>query len=209
VRGDVGGHAHRDARAAVGEEVRDAAGQDDGLLARAVVVGDEIHRLHVDVGHHLGGHLRHARLGVTHRRRGVAVDGAEVALPVHEGVAQAEILRHAHQGVVDRRVAVGMVFAHDFADDARRLLVGLVGAVAQVVHGVEDATMDGLQAVSYVGKRSTDDDAHRIVEIGALHLLFDGDRNLVLGCGLHPKPSLRGERPGLGPSGTPGSRKIL
>ena len=54
-------------------------------------------------------------LGVAHRPRRVAVDRAEVALAVDQQVAQREVLRHAHERVVDRRVAVRVVLA-----DARR-----------------------------------------------------------------------------------------
>ena len=62
-------------------------------------------------------------LGVAHRRRVVAVDRAEVALPVDQRVAQREVLRHAHERVVDRGVAVRVVLAHHVADDARALHV--------------------------------------------------------------------------------------
>ena len=70
--------------------------------------------------------LAQAHLGVAHRRRRIAVDRAEIALPVDQRQAHGEILRHAHQRVVDRLVAVRMVFTDDVADDARRLAVRLV-----------------------------------------------------------------------------------
>src|SRR5690606_29370474 len=52
---------------------------------------------------------------------------------------------------------------------------GAVGAVAAVVHGVDDAAVDGLEAVAHVREGARDDDAHRVVEIGALHLLVEVD----------------------------------
>ena len=72
---------------------------------------------------------READLRVAHRGGGVAVDGAEVALPVHERLAHREVLRHTDDRVVDRRVAVRVVLAHDVADDAGGLLVRAAGAV--------------------------------------------------------------------------------
>ena len=48
--------------------------------------------------------------------------------PSISGRRMREILRHAHQRVVDRLVAVRVVFTHHVADDARRLHVGLVPA---------------------------------------------------------------------------------
>ena len=69
VRRDVGRHADGDARAAVDEQVGEARRQHDRLLARAVVGGDEVDRLGVDVAQHLGGQAVQARLGVAHGRR--------------------------------------------------------------------------------------------------------------------------------------------
>ena len=37
------------------------------------------------------------------------------------------------------------------------------------------AAMDRLEAVTHVGKRPTDDDAHRITQVRRAHLVFDGD----------------------------------
>jgi hypothetical protein len=48
----------------------------------------------------------------------IAVDRAEVALAVHQHVAHRKVLRHAHDGVVHRLVAVRVVLADDVADDA-------------------------------------------------------------------------------------------
>ena len=128
---DVGGHAHGDARGAVDQEVGEAAGQHQGLLQGAVVVGDEVDRFLVQVLEEFVGQTGQAHLGVTHGRRGVAVDGAEVALAVHQGVAQGEVLGHAHHGVVDRGVAVGVILADDVADDAGALAVGPVAVVSR------------------------------------------------------------------------------
>ena len=98
--------------------------------------------------------LRHAHFGVTHGRRGVAVDGAEVALPVDEQVAHRERLREADDRVVDRDVAVRVVLTDDVADDARGLLVGAVVVVAELAHRMQHAPMHGLQAVADVGQRA-------------------------------------------------------
>ncbi len=178
VRRDVGRHADGDAGGAVDQQVGDARRQHQRLLLRAVVVGPPVHRLLVDVlADHLLGELGQAHLGVTHRRRVVAVERAEVALAVDQRVAHGEVLRHAHDGVVDGGVAVRVVLAHHVADDARRLLVRPVGAVAPLPHAVEDPPVHRLQAVPHVGQGAPDDHAHRVIEIAALHLLFDVDRD--------------------------------
>ncbi len=177
---DVGGHAHGDAGRAVDEQVGQLRRQDGRLHARAVVVLDEVDGVLVDVGQDLGGDGRHARLGVAHGRRRVAVHGAEVALSIDEREAQREVLRKAHQGVVDGLVAVGMVLAHDVADDGGALAIGGRGGEAHLAHRVEDAAVHGLQAVADVRQRAADDDAHGVVEVRRLELLLDGDRADVL-----------------------------
>ena len=177
---DVRGHADGDAVAAVDEEVGELRGQDLGHGQALVVVRDEVDRFLVDVGHELVGQLLQPDLGVAHGRRGVAVDRAEVALPVDEEVAQAEVLGHPDERVVGGLVAVGMEFADDVADDAGRLLVGLVVVRAALVHGVEDAAVDRLEAVLDVGDGPADDDAHGVVEVRPAHLLLEADDGEVL-----------------------------
>ena len=178
---DVGRHADRDARGAVHEQVGEPGGQDQGLGFAAVVVRPEVDRFLVEVGQQLVGDLRHADLGVAHGRRVVAVHRAEVALPVDQRVAQAEVLGHAHDRVVDRRVAVGVVLADHVAHDAGGLLVGLVPVVGKLVHGEEDAAVHGLQAVPDVRKRPPHDHAHGVVQVGTAHLLLEADRVGFLG----------------------------
>jgi hypothetical protein len=70
-----------------------------------------------------------------------------------------------------------MVDAHALADDFGALGVLLVVFEAHLAHGVEDAAMDGLEAVAGIGQSAPDDDRHRVIEIGAAHLFFnvDGD----------------------------------
>ncbi len=117
VRWDVRRHPHRDPRGAVHEQVREACGQHERFASRAVVVGYEVDRVHVEVAQHLGRDAGQARLGVAHRGGGIVVDRAEVALAVDELVAHREVLRHAHERVVDGRIAVGVIVAHHLADD--------------------------------------------------------------------------------------------
>ena len=175
VRRDVGRHADRDAGGAVDQQVRHARRQHDRLALLAVVVGDEIDGLLVDVGQQLGRQLRHAALGVPVGRRRIAVDRAEIALAVDQHVAHREVLRHAHQGVVGRGVAVRVVLAEHVADHARALLVRPVPDVVALVHREQDAAVHRLQAVADVGQRAPDDDAHGVIEIRPAHLVFEID----------------------------------
>ena len=127
VRRDVGRHADRDARGAVGEQIGEGAGQHHRLLVGAIVSRAEVDRVLVDAVEQQPRHLGHARLGVAHGRGAIAVDIAEIALPVDQRVARGEILRQPHQRVVDRLVAMRVEAAHHVADDLGRFLEAAAG----------------------------------------------------------------------------------
>ncbi len=118
---DTGGHADGNAGGAVGQQVGEAGGQHDRLLPGAVVVVHEVHRALLDVPQQLHADGAEPGLGVALGRRRVAVHRAEVALAVHQGIARGERLGHAHQGVVDGRLAVRVVVAVHVADDLAAL----------------------------------------------------------------------------------------
>ena len=180
VRRHVGGHADRDPGRAVDEQVGQPGGQHHRLAGRAVEVGHEVDRLAVDVAQQLLGDAREAALGVAVGGRRVAVDRAEVALPVDQRVAEREVLDHAHERVVDRAVAVRVVVLEHLADHARALGVGARGDQALLLHRVQDAAVDGLEAVAHVGQRAADDDRHRVVEERRADLVLDGDRDRLV-----------------------------
>ncbi|GAA3300518.1 hypothetical protein GCM10020295_41480 [Streptomyces cinereospinus] len=69
----------------------------------------------------------------------------------------------------------GVVVAHDVADHAGALVEAALGTVPAVVHRVQHAAVDGLEAVPDVRQRAGDDDGHRVVEIRALHLRLEPD----------------------------------
>ena len=175
VRRNIGRHADRDAAGAVDQQIGKARRQHHRLVLVAVVVGLEIDGVLVDVVEQRHRRLGQPAFGVAHGRRRIAVDRAEIALPVDQLQAHGKILRHAHQRVVDRLVAVRVIFAHHVADHARRFDVFLVGRVALLVHRKENAPVHRLQAVAHVGQRARHDHAHGVIEIAALHFLGDRD----------------------------------
>jgi hypothetical protein len=165
---DGGCHADRDALGAVGQEVGEAGRQNFGLQRVAVVGRPEVDRVLVDAVEQRRRDLGQARLGVAHGRRVIAVDVAEVALAVDQRKAQREVLGQAHQGVVDRLVAVRMKLADHVADHPGRLLEALVRGQAQLAHGIEQAPVHRLEAVAHVGQRARHDGRQRIGEIALL-----------------------------------------
>ncbi len=175
MRRNVRRHADGDAACPVDQKVRKFCRHNDGLGERAVVVVAEVDRFLVEVIEQRMRRLLQTAFRVTLGRRGVAVDGTEVALAVDQRQAERPVLRHASQRIVDRHVAMRMVFTHHVTGDAGTFDVFLVPVDAQLRHAIEDAPVHGLQAVTDVRKRAADDDAHRVIEIRPLHFLHDGD----------------------------------
>ena len=89
------------------------------------------------------------------------------------------MLRHAHQRVIDRGIAMGVIFTDDIADDARRLAEWFVILIAVLMHRIENTAVHGLEAVAHIGQRPAHDHAHGVVEIRTLHLLRDRDRSYI------------------------------
>ena len=155
---DVGGHTNSDALTAVDQQVRETAGQNAGLLLGLIKVGVPVDGILVDIGQHLHGHTAHAGLGVTVSSRGVAVHRTKVTLTIHQRIAQREVLCQTYHGIVDRCVAVGVVRAQHRTNGIGRFAVCMAGVVAALMHGVQDAAVDRLQAVPHIGQGAGHDD---------------------------------------------------
>ena len=140
----------------------------------AVVVRLEVDRILVDIAENRERRLGQPRLGISIGRRGIAVDRAEIALPVDQRHAHGEILRHPDHRVVNRLVAMRMIFTDHVTDDARGFDVLLVRRMALLVHRVQNAPMHRLQPVARIRQRARHDHAHGVIEVGAFHLVEDG-----------------------------------
>src|SRR5699024_1426355 len=78
-------------------------------------------------------------------------------------------LHEADHGIVDRRITVRVVLAHDVADDARALREVAVRAVTAVEHRVEEAAVNGLASVADLLPCATDGAASRVIRVVPLH----------------------------------------
>ena len=162
VRRDAGRHADRDPARAIGEQIGEQAGEHLGLLVLAIIGRLEIDRALVEPGHQLHRDRGQPRFGVAVGGGIIAVDVAEIALPVDERIAKREILREADHRVIDRLVAVRVIFADDVADHARRFLERAGGVEAQQPHRPQQPAVDRLQPVADVGQRARGDRRQRI-----------------------------------------------
>ena len=165
MRRDAGRHAHGDALAAIGQQIGQARRQHDRLLVLAVIGRAEIDGVLVDAFQHDRRGLGQPGLGVAHGGGVIAVDIAEIPLAVDQRKAHGEILRQADHGVIDRDIAMGMVFADDVADHAGRFAMNRIRLQAQLAHGVEQPPVDRLQPVAHIGQRARHDGGERIGEI--------------------------------------------
>ena len=171
---DVAGHTDGDAQRVVGQNGREGHGQKGRFGGGAVVVGDEVHRLLVDVPEQLFADAFQLGLGVAGRGAGhiAAVGFAEVALAVHERHQQALVApAHADHGVIDGGVAVG-VQVHGAAHDVRRLGARALDQ-AHLIHRIQQLAVGGLEAVD-LRQGAADDDAHGVGHIVRFQRAGDG-----------------------------------
>jgi hypothetical protein len=62
-----------------------------------------------------------------------------------------------------------------FAAHLRRFGVLGVGGQAEFAHHIQNPPLHGLEPIAHIGQRAGDNHAHRVVEVGAFHLLLDGN----------------------------------
>ncbi len=155
VREDFAGESDGDALDALGEEDRELHGEGDGFLVSSVVAGEPLGGLGVEDD--VEGVYGEAGLDVAWC--GCAVAGEGVS-PVSLGVDEEFLLTDLDHGIADRLIAVRVVF-HGVADDVGDFAVA---AIVEFIHGVEDAALDGFEAVVEVGDGAFEDDVARVVE---------------------------------------------
>ena len=177
---NVGGHTHGNAGGAVHQQVGEPRGQHSRLPAALVKVGIPIHGILLNIPEHLVGDFGEPCLGVAVGGGGIAIHGAEVAVAVHQHIAHGEVLSQTHQGVVHGSVTVGMVSAQHIAHTGSRLLEGTVRGKVVLIHGVENAAVDGLQAVPHIGQGAAHDDGHGVLNVRLLHFRHQGRLHDVL-----------------------------
>jgi hypothetical protein len=153
VRRDLGRHPDRDAVRPVDEQIREPRRQDPRLPLALVEVRVEVHRLRAYVPEHLRRHTSYTSFRISHGRWWVAVYAPEVPLPVHQWVAQGEVLRHPRERVVDCGVAVRVVLADAVVDGAAldEELVARVGYLHVVGLREFASVLDGLDGEDIVG----------------------------------------------------------
>ena len=171
---------HGDPRGPVNQKVRHPGRENGRLGSLPIEILDDVHRFLFDVREDVLGNRRKFGFRVPVSRRGVTVDGSEVPLPVHERITKGKVLDHTHERVVHGCITMRVILAQDLTHHSCTLLVKPVRPQPRLVHGEEDAPVDGLEPVPNIGQGPLDDHAHRIVKEGFSHLLLDEPRQDAL-----------------------------
>ena len=146
-------------------------------MLRTVEIWGEINGVIADfLEQSLVGNRRQTGFRVAHRCRRVVVDGSEIAVTIEQWMAAGEGLHQTHQGVIDRLIPVGVVLAEDVPDNTGTLAVRPIRREPELLHRIQDPALHGLESIPGIGQGSSHDHAHRVFEVGALHLLMQGDR---------------------------------
>ena len=185
---DIGGHAHGDTGGAIHQQIGHPRRHDIGNALGAVVVVHIVDGFLVQIGQQFVGDLGHAHFGVTHGGGGIAVDGTEVALPVHQHVAQGERLGHADNGVVHGGIAVGVIFTNHITHHTGGLFIGFIPVVAELVHGEQHAAVHRLEAVAHIRQSPAHDHAHGVIQVRLSEFVLDVDGSNFFGEVRHGVP---------------------
>ena len=86
-------------------------------------------------------------------------------MTVNKSLAFLEVLRHNDKRLIDRAVAVRMVFTHCISHDTGTFPVRLVIADTELVHIIEGTPLHWFQPVAHVRQGAGNDHAHGVVNI--------------------------------------------
>src|ERR1041384_8377971 len=98
--------------------------------------------------------MGHARLGVTHRRRRIAFDRSEIALPIDKRFTHRPWLSHMYKRRINYRLAMGMIITAGISADFRAFAVLPPGKKGKIMHRVENATLRRLKPIARIRKRA-------------------------------------------------------
>jgi hypothetical protein len=70
--------------------------------------------------------LGHTYFGITHRCRRIIIDRTKITLTINHWIAQAKILRHTDDGIIDSTIAMWMVLTDHITNHTSRLFVRFI-----------------------------------------------------------------------------------
>ena len=134
-------HPHRDPHPPIDKQVWKLTWKNSWFEQTIVIVRLEVDSTELEISHHVNRSAGHARLGVSHRCRWIAVDRTEVALRLNNRCIHFPFLRHTNHGWIDYRFAVRVIVTGGVATDLCTLEVLLVWAQIEIVHRDQDTAL--------------------------------------------------------------------
>ena len=173
MRRHIRSHTYGNTTCTIHEQVGEAARQNGWFAKRVVEVQLHIHRILLDIAQHLFCKFGKTCFGITHSSCTIAVDWAEVTLPVNQRITHCPRLRQTHQRTINRTVAMRVILTHYLTYDTRRFLRRLIARITQLVHSEQHTAMHRLKTITHIRKRTRHNYTHWIVNIRGSHLLFN------------------------------------
>ena len=68
-----------------------------------------------------------------------------------------------------------VILPHYLPDHARTFIEGTLWTVSTIKHGIQDTSVNWLQSVTNIWEGTANNNGHRIVQVGAFHLLLEID----------------------------------
>ena len=173
VRRNIGRHSDADAGAAVYKQIREFCRQHFRFAFAFIEIRDHVDSIFVKIREELFGKALHTAFGVTGSRGGVAVDGSEIALTFDQRGTHGERLCKADERIINRGIAVRVIFTHDFTDDSRRFDGRMTFGKPQLLHSVKNSAVDRLETVADIRDGASDIDTQRILQIRSMHNILN------------------------------------
>ena len=168
------GQTHRNATGTVHQHKRQTRWQLSRLFGRSIVVGNEIDGALVYLIQQQGRDFRKTCFCVAHGRCAIAIAAAKVTLAINERVALTKVLRHAHQCIVSRLIAMRVEAAQDIAHHActfnRLGTRSAREAQTHARHGIQNAPLHRFLTITHIGQSTALDHAQCIFKVGALRI---------------------------------------
>jgi hypothetical protein len=139
--------------------------QHDGFAFLAIISGAEINRVFLNPFQQRLRHLCQPRFGVAHGSRVIAINIAEIALAFDQRITRCEILREPHHRLINRGIAMGVIFTHHIAHDTRAFLEAGFRIKPQLPHRPKQAAMHGLQPIAHIRQGPCRNGGKRIGQI--------------------------------------------
>ena len=179
MRRNVCGHTNGDTVGAVNQQVRIRCRQNGRFLQGFIIVGHKIDGIFINIVNQRMGNLGQAGFGITHGGGRVTVHGTEVALSVHQRHPHGERLSHTNHCLINRAVAVRVIFTENITDDAGGFTERAVIVITVFKHGINNAAVHRFQSVADIRQRAGNNYAHCVIKVRTAHFLRNINRGNV------------------------------